>query len=109
MASSPAPLRPASSRAIEGSYVVVLKEGADPRSVAAIAKVSPRFVYTAVLNGFAAELNAGQLNALQNNPNVAYIEQDARVQATTTQSNATWGLDRSDQRSLPLNGTYTYT
>ncbi|HEX8360558.1 MAG TPA: S8 family peptidase [Longimicrobium sp.] len=109
VASSPVAVRPAASRAIEGSYVVVLKEGADPRSVAAIAKVDPRHVYTAALTGFAAELNSGQLNALRNNPNVDYIEQDARVQATTTQSNATWGLDRSDQRALPLNGTYNYT
>jgi subtilisin family serine protease len=107
---APEPAAPAASRGvIEGSYVVVLKEGADPRSVAAVAGVSPRFVYTAALTGFAGELNPGQLNALRHNPNVAYVEPDMRVQATATQSNATWGLDRIDQRALPLSGTFTYT
>ena len=104
-----APLHSAGAGAIEGSYVVVLEEGADPRSVAAVAGVSPRYVYTAAVNGFAATLNAGQLNALQHNPNVAYVEQDQAYEATATQSGATWGIDRIDQRSRPLSGTYTYT
>jgi subtilisin family serine protease len=95
--------------AIPGSYIVVLNEGADPRSVAAVAQVDPQYVYTAAINGFAAELNAGQLNALQHNPNVEYIEEDAVVQSATTQSGATWGIDRIDQRALPLSGTYNYT
>jgi subtilisin family serine protease len=99
----------APGRGIGGSYIVVLKEGADPRSVAAVAQADPRHVYTAALNGFSAELNRGQLNALQNNPAVAYIEEDQVVEPTTTQSGATWGLDRIDQRARPLSGTYTYT
>jgi subtilisin family serine protease len=104
-----APLLSAGAGAIEGSYVVVLNEGADPRSVAAVAGVNPNFVYTAAVNGFAAELNAGQLNALQHNPNVAYVEQDQVFEADATQSGATWGIDRIDQRNRPLSGTYTYT
>ncbi|HEV2148257.1 MAG TPA: S8 family peptidase [Longimicrobiaceae bacterium] len=99
----------AGSRVIPDQYIVVLREGANPRSVAAIAGVEPQHVYTAVLNGFAATLNAGQVGALRNNPNVEYIEQDQAVELSATQSSATWGIDRIDQRSLPLSGTYNYT
>ncbi|HEY0015977.1 MAG TPA: S8 family serine peptidase [Longimicrobium sp.] len=102
-------LSAAEGRGVDGQYIVVLNDGANPASVAAVAGVSPRFVYTAALNGFSGALNQGQLNALQHNPAVAYIQQDGRVAASTTQSGATWGLDRVDQRDLPLNSTYTYT
>jgi subtilisin family serine protease len=98
-----------SSQGIDGQYIVVLNEGANPRSVAAVAGVSPRYVYTATVNGFSGTLNAGQLNALQHNPNVAYIEQDQPVAASTIQTGATWGLDRIDQASLPLSTTFSYT
>ncbi|HEX8273383.1 MAG TPA: S8 family peptidase [Longimicrobiaceae bacterium] len=105
-----APLRSAAGgRGIEGAYIVVLREGADPRSVAAVAGVEPNHVYTAAVNGFAASLNDGQLNALRHNPNVEYVEQDQVAEADATQSGATWGIDRIDQRSRPLSGTYNYT
>ena len=102
-------LSAADGRGVDGHYIVVLNDGANPHSAAAVAGVTPRFVYTAALNGFAAELNQGQLNALQHNPNVSYIQQDGRVSASATQTGATWGLDRVDQRDLPLNSTYNYT
>ena len=99
---------PAKGKPIPDHYIVVLKAGADPRSVAAIAHVTTQYVYDAALNGFAAELNTGQLTALQHNPNVDYIEQDQEATIDTTQSSAPWGLDRSDQRNLPLSTTFTY-
>jgi hypothetical protein len=110
-AAAPTKVIPATNgKALKDQYIVVVKEGADARSIAAVAGVSPRYVYDAALNGFAATLSAGQLNALQHNSNVDYIEQDAEVSIMTTQSVGTglWGLDRIDQRYLPLSGTYTY-
>ena len=103
-----APLLSASANGIEGQYIVVLEEGANPTAVAAVAGVQPGFVYTSALNGFSASLNAGQLNALRSLPGVAYVEQDQEMFADATQSGATWGIDRIDQRNRPLSGTYTY-
>lgn len=72
-----APFHPAlGANVAYGSYIVVLSDGANPRSVAAIMGIRPNLVYEAALNGFAAELNSGQLNALRRNPNVSYIESD---------------------------------
>ncbi len=96
------------SRAIKGEYIVVLKEDANPRAVAALSKVSPEYVYTTALKGFSVSLNEGQLNALRNNPNVEFIEENQEVSVAATQAGATWGLDRTDQRNLPLSTSFTY-
>ncbi|HEY0737468.1 MAG TPA: S8 family serine peptidase [Herpetosiphonaceae bacterium] len=110
---SPRPVLPAEGPTLPNRYIVVLKEGGNPRSVAAIAGIQPTHLYTSALNGFAAELNAGQLNALRHNPNVDYIEHDAPVTLDATQTmdalGDPWGLDRIDQRNRPLSRTYTYT
>jgi subtilisin family serine protease len=94
--------------AIQDQYIVVFKPGASPRAAAAAVGATPRHVYSAALNGFAARLNAAQLAALQKNPHVDYIAPDQVVTATGTQAYPTWGLDRIDQRYRPLDYSYTY-
>ena len=95
------------------SYIVVLKPGMDPALMAAVHSVrlglQVEFVYTHALQGYAALVPAAALDALRNDARVAYVERDQEVHAVTTQNGATWGIDRTDQRALPLSGTYTYT
>jgi aqualysin 1 len=66
------------------------------------------FVYESALTGFAGKFPEQALNGLRNNPNIEYIEADQVVTLDATQSPATWGLDRIDQRNLPLSNSYTY-
>jgi subtilisin family serine protease len=65
-------------------------------------------VYQYALKGFAVQLTETQAARLAEDPRVAYVEPDQEMSAVATQSPATWGLDRIDQRDLPLNNSYTY-
>ena len=67
-----------------------------------------RATYQYALRGFAAELPASAVDALRRHPNVAYIEPDAEVQLFDVQPSPPWGLDRIDQRDLPLSASYAY-
>jgi subtilisin family serine protease len=84
-------------------YLVQLQRGADAVSLARAHGASPRFVYRHALNGFAAELNDAAVEALQRNPNVVRVEADGVVVLNAPP----WGLDRSDQRFLPLDNSYS--
>jgi len=68
-----------------------------------------RFKYEHAIQGFAARLPSQAVDALRKNPNILFIEQDRAVTLATSQPDATWGLDRIDQRDLPLDSTYNYT
>ncbi|ADO74826.1 S8 family peptidase [Stigmatella aurantiaca] len=106
-AEAPLVLAPAGT-AVPGSYIVVTKQEGGLRRASLASRITPRHSYS-VINGFAADLSAEQLAEVRKDPNVLFVEEDAVVQLEATQSNATWGIDRIDQESLPLSGTYTYT
>ncbi len=94
-------------------YIVVLESGVSTSAVAAdqaqALGLDVGFVYRNALHGYSALVPPGSLAALKADPRVAYVERDSVVHVDTTQTDATWGIDRIDQRALPLSGTYTYT
>ncbi len=111
-------------RPVYGEYIVVLKDSAaslsyersGAPSTASVANTMARsygldvsYTYSHVLRGFVAKADEKALVELLMDSRVAYVEENGVVSISqTTQNNATWGLDRVDQRDRPLNGTYVY-
>ncbi|MGH7617594.1 MAG: S8 family peptidase, partial [Gemmatimonadaceae bacterium] len=97
-----------------GHYIVVFKSGVTDvpglaRSLVSAHNGTLEFTYLHAIQGFAAGLSASAASALAAHPDVALVEPDAIVALVSTETNATWGLDRVDQRNLPLSSSYTYT
>jgi subtilisin family serine protease len=94
---------------IPGRFIVTLRDGANASAVAAAHGVRPDFVYANVFNGFAGSMSEAARSGLLRDARVVRVEQDGIAHTATSQSPATWGLDRIDQRSLPLSNSYSYT
>jgi subtilisin family serine protease len=108
-------------KAIPDRYIVVLEEWAtgetgensnaeavaDELGIVYSGKIDKVFKHA--LNGFSVEMKEKQAEKLSQDPRVKFVEEDGEVTADTTQTGATWGLDRIDQRDRPVDGNYNYT
>ncbi len=98
---------------VSNQYIVVLNDGIS--DVRAISEEHARAHGSQVGREFHHALRGYMLHApeavariVANDPRVKYVEENGVVRAIATQTGATWGIDRIDQRVLPLDQSYTY-
>ncbi|HEY9517316.1 MAG TPA: S8 family serine peptidase [Gemmatimonadaceae bacterium] len=112
---NPAPQSAIQSDTIPGHYIVLLSSSVTDAESATQdlmwnRRAAIEHTYQYAVKGFAARLSQAQADSLRANPRVALVTPDVvvRGQAVTSQSGATWGIDRIDEHDYPLEGSYRY-
>ncbi len=118
---------------VTNTYIVVLKDPAGLHAAAAgtssasttlVAAAAARSrklgaavhdTYSSALRGYSATMSQKALAQVRTDPAVDYVQvdqkytSDAKTYSTGTETKPTWGIDRIDQRSLPLKHKYYFT
>jgi subtilisin family serine protease len=101
---------------VPDQYIVVFDDAVSDEEIDALSDDLSRkhaglreYVYTSAVKGFSVKMSEGMAKKLSEDDRIAWVEEDGEVELIATQSNPPWGLDRIDQRSRPLSGTFTYT
>ena len=115
---APAPLLSVGSQdqSLRDRYIVVFKPSV--RDVDATVDRIARdngintihFRYHSALLGFAATIPSPALEGVRRNPNVEFVEADglATISDSPQLNPPSWGLDRVDERDLPMDAAYAY-
>jgi subtilisin family serine protease len=97
---------------VAGSFVVVLNgsTGVSPTDLAEQYGGTVGYTYTRALRGFSIRISEDRVKRLAANPAVQYVQRDGVHHLAETQqlNPPSWGLDRIDERSLPLSNSYTF-
>src|SRR5688572_11590408 len=95
----------AENRDSRARFIVTLTDRSDAMAVAreyAGRGVAVDHVYSSVLQGFAGAMSDAAAAGLLRDGRVRRVERDTTARIDQTQAEATWGLDRTDQRTRPL-------
>ncbi|MFP2911115.1 S8 family serine peptidase [Pyxidicoccus sp. 3LFB2] len=106
------------ARAVPNEYIVVLRDSTNEVRQQGAANIAQELVsfnggrvlrtYEHSIRGFLANMSDAEAQRLLSDPRVAYVQENGILHVSATQTGATWGIDRIDQRDLPRNSSYTY-